>query len=120
MNGTNATSTEPLEPEVLPPLGESGPPSRKPLPGKGARFLPILAGFLVDLMDLVSLGWGGLLIGFLAGYWMARILDRPPRARLLIGLMSGLYCALPGTNLIPAGTLFGILTAITSDPKSSP
>lgn len=107
-------SDEPLEPEVLPPGdGETTKPRRPP--PRGARFLPILAGLLIDVLDLVSLGWPGLLLGFIGGYWIASILGRPPHARLLIGVVAGLYCALPGTNFVPAGTMFGILSAITSD-----
>jgi hypothetical protein len=101
---------EVLEPEVLPP--ERGPYGTGPRPGSRRRraqgaFGPILAGFLLDLVDLGTLGPSGLILGGLSGYWIASMYDLPFRQRILLALGVGFYAMIPGTNFLPLATLIG-------------
>jgi len=101
---------EVLEPEVLPP--ERGPYGAGPRSGNQRRraqhpFGPMLAGFLLDLIDLGTLGPSGLILGGLAGYWIASMYDLPFRQRMGLALAVGFYAAIPGTNFLPLATLVG-------------
>lgn len=74
-------------------------------------FGPILAGLVIDSVDLVTFGplkrLIGLPAGALAGYWMGSIFRLPQRQRLLCALAAGIYCMIPGLEFIPLATLIG-------------
>jgi len=77
-----------------------------------ARLDPLTAGIAIDVLDLATRGprgvlWG-LALGLPLGYYLGRRtgLDRA-RSLGLAGLC-GLYCGLPGTGMIPIGTLVGL------------
>lgn len=100
-----------LEPEVLPPVGRSGPaPGGAPPPTwKRAQraFGPILAGAFLDLIDLTTMGPAGFFIGAVVGYWMGSSFELPLRTKLLLALGAGYYCMMPGTRALPLATLVG-------------
>jgi len=95
------------------PEPETAAPPPAPEPGTGSRFNrsfgPILAGMVIDLVDFATFGPVGLVaglpIGGLAGYWMARALELPPRTRWWCALAAGIYCTIPFTEFIPLATL---------------
>ena len=74
-------------------------------------FGPILAGLVIDSVDLVTFGplkrFIGLPAGALAGYWMGSIFRLPQRQRLLCALAAGIYCMIPGLEFIPLATIVG-------------
>lgn len=88
------------------------PPEDHTLPRRVNRaFGPIVAGLIIDLVDLATFGPVGLVLGLpvggLAGYWMGRALGFDKRASLWCALAAGVYCTIPGTELIPLATIIG-------------
>ncbi|MCE9614388.1 MAG: hypothetical protein K8T26_08935 [Lentisphaerae bacterium] len=97
-------------PEVLPPEGT--PAGARP--SRTARrfveaFGPIGAGVLIDLADFVTYGPIGLMFGMLVGGTLAYVLSgffgQPVWKRFLWALAAGLYCTIPGTEMIPLATI---------------
>ena len=74
-------------------------------------FGPIVAGMIIDLVDLATFGpMGqvlGLPIGAFAGYWMGTSLGLSRRAAALCAVAAGIYCTIPGTEFIPLATIVG-------------
>lgn len=95
------------------PSGPTSSPSKRPVLARRANraFGPILAGVIIDCVDFATFGPVGLVLGFpvggLAGYWMGRSLGFDKRAAWWCALAAGLYCTLPGTELIPLATILG-------------
>ena len=87
----------------------------EPIPALARRanrvFGPIIAGMLIDLLDLATFGPVGLLLGLpiggLAGYWMGKALGLSRRASAWCALAAGVYCAIPGTEYFPLATIIG-------------
>lgn len=105
---------EVIEPEVLPPEPEAGAGrARPPPPPRGPRWTPTLVGFLLDALDVLTFGplglRGGLVAGSLAAFALLSMLGVPFRFRIPIALGAGVYCAMPGTEFLPLGTLIGVL-----------
>jgi hypothetical protein len=89
--------------------GSDGPPFPiLPRPTMG----PILAGVILDGVDLLTQGpWGvplGLLVGGSVGYYLARRQGFSGSTCLGLGFLAGLYCALPFTARLPLATLVGV------------
>ena len=74
-------------------------------------FGPVVAGLVIDLVDLATFGpiglFLGLPIGAFAGYWMGRALGLERKPSLLCALAAGIYCTIPGTEMLPLATLVG-------------
>jgi len=74
-------------------------------------FGPIVAGMLIDFVDLATFGPIGYVLGLpvggLAGYWMGRCLGLERKASLFCALAAGFYCTIPYTEAIPLATLVG-------------
>jgi len=74
-------------------------------------FGPVLAGIIIDIVDLATFGplglFLGLPIGGAAGYWMGTALGLERRAAFWCALAAGIYCTIPGTEFIPLGTILG-------------
>lgn len=74
-------------------------------------FGPIMAGVIIDAVDLATFGPIGYVLGLpvggLAGYWLGRCLGLERKASLLCALAAGIYCTIPFTGLLPLGTLVG-------------
>ncbi len=88
-------------------------------------FGPVVAGMIIDGVDFVTFGPIGLICGFplggLAGYWLGRCLGFDREMSIYCGLIAGVYCTIPGTELLPLGTLIGAYARyeeMTYPPKS--
>ena len=101
----------------------------QPKPSQAQRlnraFGPVVAGLIIDCVDLATFGpigpYLGLPIGAFAGYWMGRALGLERKPSLLCALAAGIYCLLPGTELIPIATVVGALARYReSAPKPDP
>lgn len=88
------------------PAGESAPSHSRRLE---RAFGPLVAGILLDLVDLITAGPAGFLIGFPVGVWLGWIFRLRGWQMLICGVVAGTYCIVPYTNLIPVGTLIGAL-----------
>lgn len=75
---------------------------------------PIFAALAIDLLDLATFGpvglYTGLILGAVAGFWLAPLLGFPPHRRWLSALVTGVYCTLPLTGLIPLATLASVMS----------
>lgn len=84
-------------------------------------FGPVGAGLIIDAVDFVTFGPVGLALGFpvgaAAGYWLARSLRLETNPSLLCALIAGVYCTIPGTELLPLGTLVGALVRLEDVPE---
>lgn len=105
------------------------PEPSQPKSTKAARlnraFGPVVAGLIIDFVDLATFGpiglYLGLPIGAFAGYWMGRALGLAPKPSLLCALAAGLYCMMPGTEMLPLATLVGACARYyESSPKPNP
>jgi hypothetical protein len=86
-------------------------------------FGPVVAGLIIDFVDLATFGpiglYLGLPIGGAAGFWMGRCLGLSNKASLLCALAAGIYCTIPGTEMLPLATLVGALARyVESTPKT--
>ena len=86
-------------------------------------FGPVVAGLIIDFVDLATFGPIGLVLGLpigaFAGYWMGRALGFARKPALLCALAAGIYCMIPGTEMIPIATVVGALARYCeSSPKS--
>ena len=86
-------------------------------------FGPVAAGLIIDAVDFVTFGPVGLALGFpvgaAAGYWLARSLRLETNPSLLCALIAGVYCTIPGTELLPLATLVGALVRLEDMPETS-
>ena len=88
-------------------------------------FGPVVAGLIIDFVDLATFGpigiYLGLPIGAFAGYWMGRALGLSSKFSLLCALLAGIYCMVPGTEMLPIATIVGACARYyESAPKSAP
>jgi hypothetical protein len=72
---------------------------------------PLRAGVLIDLLDVATMGTAGLYfglpLGLAVGYYLGRRMGLARRRSLGLALLCGIYCFVPGTAVIPLGTLVG-------------
>jgi len=78
----------------------------------GGALGPVLAGMIIDILDLATFGVTGIYIGFLlgapAGWYLARRLGLDLKRALLTAICCGVYCTIPVTSPIPVATLIGV------------
>lgn len=98
----------PLDQEREFPSGPGGPPG-PPFPLRPGPLLgPVLAGIVLDCIDLITLGPWGVLIGGPAGYVLARAQGLGRGSSLVVASLAALYCAAPQTQRLPLATLVGL------------
>jgi hypothetical protein len=99
----------PTEPESQP--APPSPPSQARRLNRA--FGPVVAGLLIDFVDLSTFGplglYLGIPIGGFAGYWMGRALGLERKPSLVCALAAAVYSTLPGTEMIPLATIVGAL-----------
>ncbi len=91
----------------------------RPIPGRRLRqriekaMGPILAGLLIDAADLITFGPIGVVLGIFVGgglaYYLGSVEKLPLWKRVLLSILSAIYCSIPFTSMLPAATLLGIL-----------
>ena len=78
----------------------------------GRAIGPVISGLIIDVLDFATLGGAlavfGLLLGALAGWYLARNLGLDRKRSLYVGLACGVYCMIPVTSPIPLATLIGV------------
>ena len=93
-------------------------------PSRMKRLLaPVLAGALIDAVDFATFGPIGLSLGLLAGglvgWWLSPLLGFQSHRRWLGALLSGLYCMIPFTSLLPLATLSAGLAHTLREPDEA-
>lgn len=90
----------------------SPPPSTRTYSRRNA----VLAGLILDGVDLMTAGpiglYGGFVFGAAAGWWAAREFGLGRRGRVWMALAGAVYAATPATELLPLGTLAGALVRL--------
>lgn len=87
---------------------------RAEAPGRAPRAAldPIVAGIVIDVLDAVTRGPRGALLGLAlgvpVGYWLGRRQGFDRKSSLGLGGLCGVYCALPGTAPVPLGAVLGM------------
>ena len=99
------------------------PPPPSQIQRLNRAFGPVVAGLVIDFVDLATFGPIGLYldlpIGGFAGYWMGRALGLDRKPSVLCALLAGVYCMIPGTEMIPVATVVGALARYReSAPKT--
>ena len=84
--------------------------------GAAAVAAPLLGALLLDVADLFSLGPQALPLAVLVaaplGWAVAAALGFRRNGRLLAALSAGVYCLLPGMELIPAASATTLLASL--------
>ncbi|MFH0881235.1 MAG: hypothetical protein V2A34_16100, partial [Lentisphaerota bacterium] len=74
-------------------------------------FGPVLAGALIDVVDLATFGPIGLALGLVFGggvaWYICHLYGLSLKQKLLWSLAAGIYCTIPFTEFIPVGTMVG-------------
>ncbi|MCP4109708.1 MAG: hypothetical protein GY749_30015 [Desulfobacteraceae bacterium] len=83
---------------------------------------PIIPGLMIDLVDLITFGpigvsGAGLVVGGVAGYWIASSFKLPIKKCLMGSMIAGAYCTLPFTGVVPVGTLIGAYVRFHEQPE---
>ena len=99
--------TEPVEDDAIPDEQAGASVGHR----LNRAFGPILAGVIIDFVDFATYGPIGYILGLpvggVAGYWMGRCLGLSRLNSFYCALAAGVYCTIPGTELIPLATLVG-------------
>lgn len=111
---------EVMEPEVIAPEGEERPGFFGRLED---AFGPIVAGMIIDAIDVATFGRFGLLVGMVVGgtaaFWLCSIYRMPVYQRFLWAVAAGIYCTAPRTEFIPLATIIGAFSRYVHSGKSS-
>lgn len=85
---------------------------------------PLAGGMMIDAADLLTPGpvgiFGGLLVGMPVGWYVASLYGFQTPSRLLIATLSGIYCTIPGTELIPLATLVSAVGRFFAEERRHP
>ena len=92
--------------------------------GAAAAATPLFGAMLLDVADLFSLGPQALPLAVLVaaplGWGVAAALGFKRNGRLFSALVAGIYCLLPGMELIPAATATSLLAVFSARlPRSA-
>lgn len=115
---------EPI-PEAPEHNGRSGSSARSGSKGRAAGeapLHPLWAGVVIDLLDFAMRGPRGMLLGLplglCVGYYVGRRMGLDRGRSLGLGALCAIYCALPGTELIPLATLIGAYRAFSARARA--
>jgi hypothetical protein len=74
---------------------------------------PIAGCLVLDLVDFVTLGPIGLVIGIpvgaAVGWWLGSLYGLERTGRITVAVMSAVYCTIPFTEILPLATLSGAI-----------
>ena len=102
----------------VPPNPDSAVPKRT-LARLNYALGPIGAGMMIDAVDLITFGPVGLFLGIpigaAAGFWLGRSMRLESHMCWICAVVAGIYCTIPGTELLPLGTLVGALVRFQDD-----
>ena len=107
-------------------LGEEGAGGGVPSPHADfgdrlwRRSAPVLLALFLDAADLLTagpLGLIGLPLGMLAGYAYAGLLGAPPRMRIVITALTGVYFMTPLTGLVPLAAITAMVVQIIAPER---
>jgi hypothetical protein len=102
-----------FEPEVLPPAGRKSHGGARVAETTGPWGVnPVIAGLLIDLVNIPFSGLVGFVAGGTIGYWASTSNRLPIPMALLIGLATGWYCGLPLPRTVPLATLVGVIIVL--------
>jgi ammonia channel protein AmtB len=80
---------------------------------RASGWAPVLAAMAIDLADFAMMGPLGLVAGLFVGFALTFVLTSatgaPTKRALLLGLLGGVYCMLPITDLVPLATMLTLL-----------
>lgn len=97
-----------IEPEVIPPRDSNAGPRVAETTGPwGVN--PILAGFVLDVANMMLAGPSGFIAGAAIGVWACLYNRVPVAMTVLIAFACGAYCFTPLRGPIPLATLIGII-----------
>jgi hypothetical protein len=106
-----AERPEVIEVEAVPMDEEDGQGEGGGAAGVGRAFGPIIAGAIIDVLDLATFGayglYAGFVLGLVAGVWLCRYMGLRWKTSLGLGVLCGVYCTVPVTTPIPVATLIG-------------
>lgn len=106
-----------LTQEVLP--NPDSPVPKRTLRRLNYALGPIGAGMMIDAVDFITYGPIGLVLGLpvgaAAGYWLGRSMRLESHMCWICAAVAGIYCTIPGTELLPLGTLVGALVRFQDD-----
>jgi hypothetical protein len=72
---------------------------------------PIAGCLVLDLVDFVTLGPIGLVIGIpvgaAVGWWLGSLYGLQRTGRITVAVLSAVYCTIPFTEILPLATLSG-------------
>ncbi|MFT5283858.1 MAG: hypothetical protein ACI8TQ_000008 [Planctomycetota bacterium] len=84
---------------------------------------PALAALVLDFADLITIGplglYGGLVIGTSVGWWMGGMHNFGRKGRLLIAVISGIYCMMPATHFLPLATMLSAIGRFIEEPHKN-
>ncbi len=70
---------------------------------------PVVAGLILDTLDLATFGhlgiYGGFVIGATVGFWLTGMYRFGKTARLIWAVVAGIYCTVPFTEMLPLATI---------------
>ena len=88
-----------------------------------SAFGPIIAGILIDIMDLSTFGpigiFSGMLVGGALAYWICHIYAIPMKQRWIWVMLAGGYCTIPMTEFIPIATIAGAYVRYRNPPTAA-
>jgi hypothetical protein len=84
---------------------------------------PIAGCMVLDLADFLTFGPIGLAIGVpvgaAIGWWLGSLYRFQMPGRAALAILSGIYCTIPFTELIPVATIVGAVARFYDPPKAS-
>jgi len=85
---------------------------------------PILAGMLLDLLDLATFGpigiYAGFIVGAIVGWWIGGLYRFPKSLKIATSILAGIYMTVPMTEFIPIATLIGGVARFLEEQENPP
>ena len=83
-------------------------------------FFPLLGGLILDFADLLTLGpiglYTGMIVGGIIGWLISGIYGFSRNGRIILSLLAGIYCTIPGTFFVPLATMVAAMARFREKP----